>query len=683
MANQSTVQDVSLDHVRNIGIMAHIDAGKTTTTERILYYTGVNYKIGEVHEGTATMDWMEQEQERGITITSAATTCFWKDHKVNIIDTPGHVDFTAEVERSLRVLDGAIGVYCAVGGVQPQSETVWRQARKYEVPVVAYVNKMDRVGADFERVVEDIRKKLGGNAVAIHLPIGAEDLYEGSIDLIEEKAYYYDLDEKGQEVRIADVPSELADDVELARVTLIEALAEHDEEIEELYLMEESISVEQIKESLRRLTIECKIVPVICGTSFKNKGVQTILDCVVDYLPSPMEKEKITGINPKDESALVRKLGVDEPFTALVFKVMSDPYVGRLTYMRIYSGKLTKGMSLINPRNNKKERIGKILQMHANHQEEKSELHAGDIAAVVGIKLTTTGDTLSEPGDLIVLERMTFPDPVVSMVVEAKSKADQAKLSDALKALSDEDPTFQVKINEETGQTIISGMGELHLEILRDRMIREFKVVANTGNPQVAYRETITQEATGEERFERDAGGNNLFAHVELKMSPLERGAGLKVNFTAPESAIPKDFVEDVIQAVKDSAKTGVLAGYPLVDMEVDVIGGSSNADSTDAAFKAAASIAFRNAAQKAGLIQLQPIMRVEVETPEEYTGDIIGDVSSRKGSVVEMKSESNGYAKVIASVPLANLFRYTTDLRSITKGRASSSLEPSHFEPV
>ena len=692
MTSQENNKETTLSDVRNIGIMAHIDAGKTTTTERILYYTGVNYKLGEVHEGTATMDWMEQEQERGITITSAATTCFWKDTKINIIDTPGHVDFTAEVERSLRVLDGAVGVFCAVGGVQPQSETVWRQARKYSVPVIAFVNKMDRVGADFNNVVDEIREKLQANPVPIQIPIGAEDAFEGVIDLIAQKAYYYD-GQKGEDLREENIPAEYQDDAELELLALVESLAEHDEEIEEIFLMDEMPSVEQIQAGIRRLTIAAKIVPVTCGTAFKNKGVQSLLDNVVSYLPHPMEVPQIEGIDPTDESKKVRLLGDKEPFTALVFKIISDPYVGRLAYMRIYSGTLKKGDKLINPRNNKSERVSRILQMHANHQEEKTELGSGDIVAVVGIKMTTTGDTLCDVNKKFLVESMEFPEPVISISVEPKTKADQEKMGVALGKLAEEDPSFRVRTDEETAQTIISGMGELHLDIIVDRMKREFNVECNVGAPQVAYRETIKTTAVDvEHKFSKQTGGRGQYGHVVMTFEPYKEAEeddkdGVKeVNKFVNKitgGTIPKEYIPGVQKGLKEAYARGFSAGYPMVDVKATLTFGSfHDVDSSELSFKIAASKAFQEACRKAQAIILEPVMKVEVNTPEEYMGDVIGQINSKRGRIEEMSDR--GQAKIIACyVPLAEMFGYSTELRSASQGRATYGMEFDHYEEV
>ena len=672
----------SLSKVRNIGIMAHIDAGKTTTTERVLFYTGKNYKIGEVHDGNTTMDWMQQEQERGITITSAATTCFWNDHKINIIDTPGHVDFTVEVERALRVLDGAVAVYCAVGAVQPQSETVWRQARKYNVPTIAFVNKMDRIGADFANVVSELRSKLEANAVPIQLPIGAEAEFSGVVDLIKMKAFFYN-GEKGEEVVESEIPADLAEDAEFARTEMIDSLSEFSDEIAELYLEEQAIPEELIISVLREHTIKNEVVPVLCGTAFKNKGVQNLLDAVLAILPAPNELPDKDGLDPNKDEAVIVSADPKGPLVALVFKIMTDPYVGRITYVRIYSGTLSKGDKVENFRNNKNEKVSRLLQMHANSQEDIKSAQAGDIVAIVGARFCTTGDTLSTKDFPCVLEEMTFPDTVISMVIEPKSSSEKDKLEVALKALSDEDPTFNISFNEETAQTLISGMGELHLEIIADRLIREFKVNANTGNPQVSYREAVVDSADYTETFVRETPNGNLFAEVSLRVEPLERGKGFVLDNRLSPGIIPEEFENSIIEGINESSRTGVEHGYPLTDTKVSVVGAAHHAtDSSDIAFKAAASIALRNAALKAKLVKLEPMMKLEIDTPEENTGDVIGDISSRRGSVLNMESVGN-FSKVSAHVPLAKLFRYTTDLRSLTKGRASASIELSHFTEV
>ena len=680
MSIESVSRETPLARVRNIGIMAHIDAGKTTTTERILFYTGKSHRLGEVHDGNATMDWMPQEQERGITITSAATTCFWQDFKINIIDTPGHVDFTVEVERSLRVLDGAIAVYCAVGGVQPQSETVWRQAKRYGVPAIAFVNKMDRTGADFNKVVRELSSKLGANPVPLHLPIGAEDGFKGYVDLIKMEAVYSE-GEKGELLRHAAIPAELADDAALARLNIIEKLADLDEAIGEKFLCDEMPDNDEIIAALRRTTISAKMIPVLCGASFRNKGVQALLDAIVAYLPAPHEGGDVKGMSPESHAPVSFPVSDSGSPVAFIFKVQANSFMDRLAYCRVYAGTLKKGMALENPRTGKKERIGRILQMHANSHEEKTEAFAGDIVVLVGIKLASTGDTLCLKEHPVVLERMSFPEPVISLVIEPKSQSDKDKLELALKALADEDPTFLLSRSEETGQLLVSGMGELHLEIKVDRLIREYGVKANVGQPQVAYRETISKAASFEETFVRQNLGKNLFAMVRLEIEPMERGSGIKIESRLAPGTLSRDFEAAALEGIREAARTGVLQGYPMVDFKAALVGALSHpTESTDVCFRAAGSIAFRGAAELAGLQLLEPIMRVEVDTPEENTGDVIGDLSSRRGHVQEMISHDN-YSKVIASVPLCTLFRYTTDLRSLTKGRASAAIEPSHFE--
>ena len=674
---------ISLENVRNIGIIAHIDAGKTTTTERILFYTGVNYKIGEVHEGTATMDWMVQEQERGITITAAATTCTWKKHKINIIDTPGHVDFTAEVERSLRVLDGAVGVFCAVGGVQPQTETVWRQAKKYEVPLVAFVNKMDRTGADFEKVIRDIREKLGATAVPIQIPIGSEENFHGVIDIISEQTFYFDVDEYGGKRRINSVPEEYRESAAIARNYLIECLAEFDEVIMEHFLSDEKPDKKLINKALRRTTIDSEIVPVLCGTAFKNKGVQPLLNAVIDYLPSPIDSWSVDGIEPTTEKKKTIHVGDDQPFVGLIFKIMNDPYVGKLSFFRVYSGVAETGLMLYNPRTRKNERLGRILQMHANTREERAAVYSGDIAAAVGLKNATTGDTICIRNEQIVLESMNFPEPVISIAVEPKTSADRDKLFKALGALSDEDPTFVIRSDVETGQTIIAGMGELHLDIIKDRLTREFKIEANTGRPEVAYRETITISSNADAKFVRQSGGHGQYGHVIIDMKPMERGYGITIENKVTGGRIPKEYIKPIEQGIKDAAKCGVLVGYQLIDFHIDILDGSHHpVDSSEMAFKIAGSMAFKQAAKKAGVVLLEPLMKLEITTPEGSMGDIIGDISSRRGSVVEI-STGEKITKIIAHVPLAEMFGYATAIRSISKGRASHSMEPSHFVRV
>ena len=684
MANcsESTEREIPLNQVRNIGIMAHIDAGKTTVSERILYYTGVNYKVGEVHEGTATMDWMVQEQERGITITSAATTCFWNNHRINLIDTPGHVDFTAEVERSLRVLDGAVAVFCAVAGVQPQSETVWRQAKKYNVPVIAFINKMDRTGADFNKGVQDIRNKLGATSVPIQLPIGTEIDFEGVIDIINGIAFYFE-DDLGSKVSEKEIPEQFTDEVDKAFNFIVECLAESDEEIMEIFLADKTPSPEQLKQAVRRCVLTGDIVPVLCGSAFKNKGVQPLLSAIIDYLPSPIDAWDIEGEDINTGEKLIRHIGDDQPFSALVFKVMRDVYVGKLIFLRVYSGTLRKGMKVLNPRTGKSERIGRILQMHANSREDKESIFSGDIAATVGLKNVSTGDTLCDPSHAIILESMSFPEPVISMAIEPKTSADRDKLFDSLRRLTEEDPTFQIRTDTETAQTIISGMGELHLEIIRDRLLREFKVSANCGAPQVAYRETITKSANADSKFIRQTGGRGQYGHVILSMEPRPRGHGMTIGNKVSGGNIPKEFIKPVHEGLKEAALTGVLGGYPVVDLHIDIVDGSYHAvDSSEIAFKLAASIGFKEAAQKAGLIILEPIMNLEITTPEDHMGDVIADVSSRRGHVIEVDAQTN-FARILTHVPLSELFGYATALRSLTRGRASNSMEPSHFESV
>jgi elongation factor G len=643
----------------------------------------VSYKIGEVHEGTATMDWMVQEQERGITITSAATTCFWNKHRVNIIDTPGHVDFTAEVERSLRVLDAAVAVFCAVGGVQPQSETVWRQARKYNVPTMAFVNKMDRIGADFDKVVEDIRVRLGATAVPLQIPIGAEDLFQGIIDIVEEKAIYFDGDEMGAVMREEEIPAEFADDVNMARQFLVECLAEVDEEVMEQFLEDKIPDVGVIKQAIRRATIAGDITPVLCGTAFKNKGVQPLLNAVVDYLPSPIDIWDVEGTDPKTEKELVRHVGDDQPFSALAFKIMTDPYVGKLTFFRVYSGTADKGMSVYNPRTGKRERLGRLLQMHANTREERDAVYSGDIAAAVGLKNITTGDTLCTENDQIILESMTFPDPVISIAIEPKTAGDRDKLFTALGSLSEEDPTFTVRTDEETGQTIISGMGELHLDIINDRLVREFKVEASSGQPEVAYREAFNTAAKADTKFVKQSGGRGQYGHVVINVEPKEQGHGITVENKVVGGNIPKEYIKSVEKGLREAAQTGVIAGFPVIDLHIDILDGSHHAvDSSEMAFKIAASMAFKDAAKKAGMSLLEPIMDLDITTPDEHMGDVIGDITSRRGMMKEIDSQGTT-AKVLASAPLSELFGYATALRSLTKGRAAFSMEPSHFEKV
>ncbi len=672
----------ALANTRNIGIMAHIDAGKTTLSERILYYTGKSHKLGEVHEGAATMDWMVQEQERGITITSAATTCFWKNHRINLIDTPGHVDFTAEVERSLRVLDGAVAVFCSVGGVQPQTETVWRQAKKYHVPTIAFVNKMDRTGANFYRVVEDMRKKLGACVVPISLPIGAESFFEGNVQIIDQKAYRYDGDDGSQVVEF-DIPESMQEKAKEAFDYLVECLAENDDAIMELYLNGEVPSKEQIKDSLRKAVIDGKLVPALCGTAFKNKGIQLLLNAVVDYLPSPVDIWETKGTDPDTDAPATRHCGDDQPFSALVFKLMNDPYVGKLSFIRVYSGCIEKGSTVINPRTKRRERVGRLLQMHANTREERDMIYCGDIAAIVGLKNSTTGDTICDEGNQIVLESMSFPDPVISIAVEPKSSAARDKLFNALAALSDEDPTFTINSNGDTGQTIISGMGELHLEIILDRLVREFKVECSSGKPEVAYREAILKPAQSDSKFVRQTGGHGQYGHCVLDVKPMERGHGITVESKIVGGAIPKEYIKPIEQGIREAAATGVLAGYPLTDFHVDIIDGSYHpVDSSEMAFKIAGSMGLKDAARKGGVVLLEPIMKVEVTSPEENMGDIIGDLSGRRGTIVQVDTRE-GTVRITANTPLSELFGYATAIRSLSRGRASYTMEPEHFERI
>jgi elongation factor G len=677
-----------IERYRNIGIMAHIDAGKTTTTERILFYTGVSHKIGEVHDGNATMDWMEQEQERGITITSAATTCFWsgteqqfKQHRINIIDTPGHVDFTIEVERSLRVLDGTVAVFCAVGGVQPQSETVWRQATRYNVPRMAFVNKMDRTGADFNRVVRQIKERLGARPVPIQMPIGAEENFEGVVDLIKMKAIVYGAaaDDQGRNYSFVDIPAELQDEAQAAHEYLVEAAAEASEELMDAYLEEGQLSEAQIYEGLRAGTLANDIVPCLCGTAFKNKGVQPLLDAIVALMPSPVDVPAIKGIN-EDESEGVRESKDQAPFAALAFKIATDPYVGTLTFFRVYSGVLNSGDTVYNPVKGRKERVGRILQMHSNSREEIKEVRAGDIAAAVGLKDVTTGDTLCDLNEVITLERMEFPDPVISVAVEPKTKADQEKMGIALSKLAQEDPSFRVHTDEESGQTIISGMGELHLDIIVDRMKREFKVEANVGRPQVAYRETIRSTVEAEGKFVRQSGGRGQYGHVVIRLEPLEQGGDYEFVNEIVGGAVPREYINSVDKGIQEQITNGVIAGYPVVDVKVTLFDGSYHeVDSSEMAFKVAGSMAFKNAAAKANPVLLEPLMKVEVVTPEDYMGDVMGDLNRRRGIVQGMDDSPAG--KIInAHVPLSEMFGYATDLRSQTQGRATYTMEFDHY---
>lgn len=677
------VRSAPLEKVRNIGIAAHIDAGKTTTTERILYYTGKVHKMGEVHEGTAVTDWMEQERERGITITSAAITTFWKDHQINIIDTPGHVDFTIEVERSLRVLDGVVAVFCAVGGVQSQSETVWRQANRYNVPRLVFVNKMDRIGANFPRVVDQIRNRLGANAHPIQLPIGSEDNFTGIVDLIEMKAYKYTND-LGTDIQVVDIPEDYKEEAESAHNSLIEAIIETDDALMEKYLEGQEINADALKQALRKAVCEVKIVPVTCGTAFKNKGVQLLLDAVIEYLPSPIDVPPIQGILP-DGSPAERSNNDQEPFSALAFKIMTDPYVGRLTFIRVYSGTLQAGSYVMNTTKGKKERISRLLQMHADQRNEIQEVHAGDICAVVGLKDTTTGDTLCVENAPIILESIHIPTPVISIAIEPKTKADQEKLSMSLSKLAEEDPTFVVRQDEETGQTIISGMGELHLEIIVDRLLREFKVQANVGKPQVAYRETITKEVEIEGKYIRQSGGKGQYGHVWLKLVPQERGKGYEFSNKIVGGVIPREYIPAVDKGIQEACAGGVIAGYEVIDFKVELFDGSYHeVDSSEMAFKIAGSIAFKDGVKRAGPQLLEPVMKVEIEVPEEFIGDVIGDLSSRRGRVEGMEPiEGTSTQRVRAMVPLADMFGYATDIRSKTQGRGTFSMEFAQYEPV
>jgi elongation factor G len=675
----------ALQKTRNIGIAAHIDAGKTTLTERILYYTGRVHRMGEVDDGAATMDWMEIEKERGITITSAATSCAWRDHRINIIDTPGHVDFTVEVERSLRVLDGVVVVLCAVGGVEPQSETVWRQADRYRVPRIVFVNKMDRIGADFDRTVDMMRDNLGSNALPIEMPMGSGKELEGIIDLLEMKAYIYDDTTYGVEYEVIDIPGQYMDEAQLRREKLVETVIDYDDELMNDYIEGRQMEVGKLKKALRKAALSAEVIPVLCGAALRNKGVQKVLDAVVDYLPSPLGVPPVEGVNPRNGETQLRRPSDDEPFSGLVFKIMSDPFVGRLAYMRIYSGKLTPGASVYNPTRHCRERIAKILLMHANKREELACAFAGDIVGLVGIKKSFTGDTLSDSKYPIVFESMTFPEPVISVAIEPRTRADQEKLDDSLNRLADEDPTFKVKVDEESGQTIISGMGELHLEILVDRMIREFGVKAKVGKPQVAYRETVTAAATGEGRFAKAAPGTGKgqYGHVVLGIEPLARGAGFKFESCVSDEVIPEAFIPGIEQSVHDSLESGVLAGYRVVDVKASLTGGSYHEqDSTEVAYKIASAIAVRHALVRAEPIIMEPAMSVEVVVPEEFVGDVIGDLSTRRGKVGGSFLRADGHV-VRATVPLSEMFGYATGLRSATQGRALFTMEFSHYEEV
>jgi len=676
------VATAALQTIRNIGIVAHIDAGKTTTTERILFYTGRLHRIGEVDEGSATMDWMIQERERGITITSAATTCQWRDHRINIIDTPGHVDFTMEVERSMRVLDGAVVLISAVEGVQPQSETVWRQADRYRVPRVIYINKMDRTGADFVRTVAMIRERLGAVPVPIQLPIGSEDAFQGAVDLLRMKSIIY-LDDLGTRSDETDIPAELREPAEQMREKLVEACADLDDTLAARYLEGEAIGEEELRAVLRRGTIEARIVPVLCGSSFRNKGVQPLLDAVVDYLPSPMDLPPVSGIDPKTEETVQRSADAEAPFAALAFKIITDPYVGKLTYFRVYSGTLKAGSYVYNVNKDQKERISRILQMHANHREDIPEVSAGNVVAAVGLRVTATGDSLCDESAPIVLESIHIPEPVISVAVEPKTKADEEKLSTSLGRLAEEDPTFRVRFDSETGQTIISGMGELHLEIIVDWLLREFNVQANVGRPQVAYKETIRQHAEGEGRYVRQTGGRGQYGHVVIEIEPLEKGSGFEFEDGITGGTIPREYIRPVEAGIREAAEGGVIAGYPVIDFKATLVDGSYHeVDSSEMAFKIAGSLAFKDATTRAKPVLLEPIMRVEAVTPEQYMGDVIGDLNARRGRIDGMEQQGN--LRVIrVLVPLAEMFGYATTLRSVSQGRATHSMEPSHYEEV
>ena len=679
---QATTGESSLATTRNIGIIAHIDAGKTTTTERILFYTGLIYKIGEVHEGAATMDWMEQERERGITITASATTCSWKDHRINIIDSPGHVDFTVEVERSLRVLDGGVVVFDAVAGVEPQSETVWRQADKYHVPRICFVNKMDRTGASFERTIEMIVSRLKAVPAPVQLPIGAESGFRGVIDLIDECAYIYH-DDLGRNIERTDIPAELADAAAAARKHLVELIAESDEELMLRYLEDDVLTADELRAGLRQATISSKLVPVLCGSSLKNKGVQLMLDAIVAYLPSPLDVPPVTGVDPRDGEELVRTVEPGQPFSALAFKIVSDPHVGKLAYIRVYSGKLDAGSYALNSTKGERERVGRLLRMHANHREEITSVSAGDIAAVIGLKTTFTGDTLCDPANPIVLESITFPEPVISVSIEPKTRADQDKMGQALGRLAEEDPTFRLRTNEETGQTVIEGMGELHLEVIVDRMMREFRVDANVGRPQVAYKETITVPVKAEGRHVRQSGGKGQYGHAIVEFAPQERGKGYEFVDKVVGGSIPREYIPAIDQGIRESMLTGGQAGYPVVDLKATVVDGSYHeVDSSEMAFKIAGSLAVKDAIRRGRPVILEPIMEVEVTTPDEFMGDVIGDLNARRGQIQGMEVRA-GAQVVKAFVPLASMFGYATDLRSATQGRAVYSMQFDHYAPL
>jgi len=673
-------RQVTLNKTRNIGIMAHIDAGKTTTTERILFYTGRLHKIGEVHDGAAAMDWMVQEQERGITITSAATTCKWHDHQINIIDTPGHVDFTVEVERSLRVLDGAVAVFCSVGGVEPQSETVWRQADKYGVPRIAYINKMDRVGADFFRGIKMIKNRLGAHPIPIQLPIGAEENFLGIIDLVKMRAYFY-LDDLGTKCEERDIPDDMLEQAKKYREQIFEAVAETDEKLLEKYIEGQDIAEEEIINGIRKATLNVQITPVVCGSSFKNKGIQFLLDAVIDFLPSPLDVPAIKGVNPETSNEEERHPSDDEPFSALAFKIMTDPYMGKLAFFRVYSGILKSGSYVYNSTSGKRERVGRVLRMHANHREEVEEVYAGDIAAAVGFKEITTGDTLCDENQQIILESMQFPEPVIDVAIEPKTRADQDKMGLALSRLAEEDPTFRMHMDPDTGQTIISGMGELHLEIIVDRLLREFKVNANVGRPQVAYKETIRAKAKAEGKFVRQSGGHGQYGHCKIEIEPLEPGAGYEFIGKIVGGAIPKEYIPHIDAGIREAMESGLLAGFPMIDLRVTLYDGSFHeVDSSELAFKIAGSMALKNGAAKADPVLLEPVMKVEVVVPEEYMGDVIGDISARRGRIEGMEARANSQV-IRGFVPLAEMFGYATDLRSKTQGRGVYVMQFSHYE--
>ena len=675
-------RDCTLENTRNIGIMAHIDAGKTTTTERILYYTGVNHKIGETHEGSATMDWMEQEQERGITITSAATTCYWAGHRLNIIDTPGHVDFTVEVERSLRVLDGSVTVLCAKGGVEPQSETVWRQADNYKVPRMAYVNKMDIMGADFYRVIDMMKDRLKCNAVPIQLPIGAEDQFKGIIDLVEMKAYVY-YDDLGKDIRVEDIPEDMMDKAQEYHESMVECVAEQDEALMEKYFEEGELSIEEIKACIRKATIANAMVPVVCGTSYKNKGVQKLLDAIIDYMPSPLDVPAIKGVNPDTDAEEDRPSSDDEPFAALAFKIATDPFVGKLAFFRVYSGVVNQGDTVLNATKDNRERFGRIVQMHANHRKDLTTVYSGDIAAAVGLKNTTTGDTLCDEKHPIILESMEFPDPVIQLAIEPKTKAGQEKMGIALAKLAEEDPTFKTWTDEETGQTIIAGMGELHLDIIVDRLLREFKVEANVGAPQVAYKEAIKGSADVDKKYARQSGGKGQYGHVKIRVSPNESGKGYEFKNAVVGGAIPKEYIPAVDKGIQGAMKSGILAGYEVVDVKVELYDGSYHeVDSSEMAFQIAGSMAFKEAMEKADPVLMEPIMKVAVIVPDDYTGTVIGDLSSRRGQIQGQETRT-GTVQVDALVPLSEMFGYTSDLRSNTQGRGQYTMEPHSYLEV